>query len=117
MSVVRINALTVPADRREELEARFAARAREVSTMPGFEGFELLRPTDDRDVYLVYTRWASEEALPRLGGGTGLPARPQGAFRARSGGQRLGALVVRRDPAGGPGGLTAGAPEAAPGRC
>jgi heme-degrading monooxygenase HmoA len=60
MSVVRINALTVPPDRREELEARFAARAREVSSMPGFEAFELLRPTDDRDVYLVYTRWSTE---------------------------------------------------------
>ena len=29
--------------------------------MPGFEAFELLRPTDDRDVFLVYTRWRSEE--------------------------------------------------------
>ena len=25
------------------------------------EAFELLKPNDDRDVYLVYTRWASEE--------------------------------------------------------
>ena len=29
--------------------------------MPGFEAFELLRPTDDRDVFLVYTRWRSQE--------------------------------------------------------
>jgi heme-degrading monooxygenase HmoA len=28
--------------------------------MPGFEAFELLRPSDDRDVFLVYTRWASQ---------------------------------------------------------
>ncbi len=27
------------------------------------EAFELLRPTDDRDVYLVYTRWATQEAF------------------------------------------------------
>ncbi len=61
MSVVRINAITVPADRIEEFERRFAARAGEVSKAPGFETFELMRPTDGRDVYLVYTRWRSEE--------------------------------------------------------
>ena len=61
MSVVRINAITVPPDRAEELERRFAARAGEVAKSPGFEAFELLRPTDGRDVYLVYTRWRSQE--------------------------------------------------------
>ena len=61
MSVVRINAITVPKERADELEARFAARAGEVSSSAGFESFELLRPSDDRDVYLVYTRWRSEE--------------------------------------------------------
>ena len=35
--------------------------ARAVSGSPGFESFELLRPSDDRDVYLVYTRWRSED--------------------------------------------------------
>ena len=61
MSVVKINAITVPAERADELVERFANRAGEVSKMPGFEAFELLRPTDDRDVFLVYTRWRSEE--------------------------------------------------------
>jgi heme-degrading monooxygenase HmoA len=61
MSVVKINAITVPKDRADELVARFAARAGEVSGMPGFEMFELLRPSDDKDTFLVYTRWASEE--------------------------------------------------------
>jgi heme-degrading monooxygenase HmoA len=61
MSVVRINAITVPKERAEELEARFAARAGEVSSSPGFEAFELMRPTDGRDIYLVYTRWRSED--------------------------------------------------------
>ena len=32
-----------------------------VASSPGFEAFELLRPTDDRDTYLVYTRWRSQE--------------------------------------------------------
>src|SRR5438270_11097128 len=61
MSVVRINAITVPAEGVEEFERRFAARAGEVSKAPGFETFELMRPTDGRDVYLVYTRWRSED--------------------------------------------------------
>jgi len=61
MSVVRINAITVPAERADELVARFAQRAGQVSSAPGFEAFELLRPTDDRDVFLVYTRWRSQE--------------------------------------------------------
>jgi heme-degrading monooxygenase HmoA len=61
VSVVRINAITVPKERRDELIARFANRAGEVSKMPGFEAFELLAPTDDRDQFLVYTRWRSHE--------------------------------------------------------
>jgi len=61
MSVVKINAITVPNERADELERRFAARAGEVGKAEGFEAFELLRPTDDRDVFLVYTRWRSED--------------------------------------------------------
>jgi len=60
MSIVRINAITVPNERAGEFEQRFAARAGEVSKAEGFEAFELLQPTDDRDVYLVYTRWRSQ---------------------------------------------------------
>ena len=61
MSVVRINAITVPAEHADELVKRFENRAGEVSKMPGFEAFELLRPTDGRDVFYVYTRWRSTE--------------------------------------------------------
>ena len=65
MSVVKINAIDVsPADA-AELERRFADRAGEVDEMEGFEGFELLRPSDDRTVYLVYTRWRSEDDFRR----------------------------------------------------
>jgi heme oxygenase (mycobilin-producing) len=60
MSVVRINAITVPPERADELVERFAKRAGEVSKMPGFEAFELLRPSDERNVFLVYTRWRSQ---------------------------------------------------------
>jgi len=61
MSIVRINAITVPPERAEELERRFGARGGQVSSAPGFEAFELLRPADGRDTYLVYTRWRSQE--------------------------------------------------------
>ena len=60
MSVVKINAITVPRERFEEFEQRFAARAGRVSSADGFEAFELLRPNDDREVCLVLTRWRSE---------------------------------------------------------
>jgi heme-degrading monooxygenase HmoA len=61
MSIVKINAITVPRKRFEEFERRFAARAGKVSSAAGFEAFELLRPNDDREVCLVITRWSSEE--------------------------------------------------------
>lgn len=61
MSVVKINVLTVPAEQREELEKRFASRAGVVESSDGFEWFELLRPVEGTDNYLVYTRWRSEE--------------------------------------------------------
>lgn len=64
MTVIKINAITVPADSGDELAHRFAARAGAVDGQPGFEGFELLKPTDpDRHVWLVVTRWADEESF------------------------------------------------------
>lgn len=61
MSVVKINAITVPRERFVEFEQRFASRAGRVSDAAGFEGFELLRPNDEREVCLVLTRWRSED--------------------------------------------------------
>jgi heme oxygenase (mycobilin-producing) len=61
MSIAKINAITVPRDRFDEFAERFASRAGRVSGAPGFEGFELLRPNDEREVCLVVTRWRSEE--------------------------------------------------------
>ena len=63
MTVIKINAITVPADSGDELARRFAARAGAVDDQEGFEGFELLRPTDERNVWLVLTRWRDEEAF------------------------------------------------------
>lgn len=68
MSVVKINAISVPEGGGAELEKRFAARAGAVEQQPGFEEFQLLRPTatpgeGGEDRYFVYTRWDSEESF------------------------------------------------------
>ncbi|MHB1599554.1 MAG: antibiotic biosynthesis monooxygenase family protein, partial [Acidimicrobiales bacterium] len=63
MTVVKINAITVPADAGDELARRFAARAGAVDGQAGFEGFELLQPADGRTQWLVVTRWRDEESL------------------------------------------------------
>lgn len=64
MSKIVINAITVPKDSGDELARRFAARAGAVDGQPGFEGFELLRPTDEeRTTWLVVTRWADEASF------------------------------------------------------
>jgi heme oxygenase (mycobilin-producing) len=61
--VVKINAIEVAPGKGPELEQRFARRAAEVESMPGFLGFELLRPVEGESRYFVYTRWESEEAF------------------------------------------------------
>ena len=63
MSVVKINAITVPEGMGPELEKRFAARAGKVDQAPGFEEFMLLRPVKGDARYFVLTRWESEEAF------------------------------------------------------
>ncbi|MEU6115033.1 antibiotic biosynthesis monooxygenase [Streptomyces sp. NPDC047117] len=63
MSIVKINVLTVPEEQREVLEKRFASRAGAVESSDGFAWFELLRPVEGTDQYLVYTRWRDEEAF------------------------------------------------------
>ena len=61
--IVKINAIEVAEGKGPELEERFARRAAEVEGMPGFLGFELLRPVEGESRYFVYTRWESEEAF------------------------------------------------------
>jgi heme oxygenase (mycobilin-producing) len=63
MTVVKINAITVPPDSGDELARRFAARAGAVDNQDGFEGFELLQPTDGRTTWLVVTRWRDEDSF------------------------------------------------------
>lgn len=63
MSVIKINAITVAVDSGDKLAQRFAARAGAVDGQDGFEGFELLKPTDDRTTWLVITRWRDDESF------------------------------------------------------
>ena len=63
MSVVKINVIEVPEGRAEVLEQRFAARAGEVETVDGFESFDLLRPTEGTDKYLVVTKWRDDASF------------------------------------------------------
>lgn len=63
MTIIKINAITVPAGSGDELARRFAARAGAVDNQDGFEGFELLQPTDERSTWLVVTRWRDEESF------------------------------------------------------
>ena len=63
MTVVKINAITVPGEQGAEIARRFAERVGAVDSQGGFEGFELLRPTDGRDMWLVVSRWRDEAAF------------------------------------------------------
>ncbi len=62
MAIVKINAITVPADQAEELERRFQKRAGVVDQSPGFLGFQLLRPVKGEERYFVVTQWQDEES-------------------------------------------------------
>jgi heme-degrading monooxygenase HmoA len=63
VTVIKINAITVAPGSGDELAHRFAARAGAVDNQDGFEGFELLKPTDERSTWLVVTRWRDEESF------------------------------------------------------
>jgi heme-degrading monooxygenase HmoA len=63
MTVIKINAITVPSQSGDELARRFANRAGAVDGADGFEGFELMRPVDDRETWLVVTRWRDDAAF------------------------------------------------------
>ncbi len=75
MTVVKINALEIPADAGDEIVARFTARMRSLADVAGFEGFELLRPTSDAEArWFVYTRWTDQVAYEAWRDGDGARA-------------------------------------------
>ena len=108
MSVVKINAITVPAERADEMAARFAARAGQVGRSEGFEEFQLLRPADDRTTWLVYTRWRDEEsfqawmgsqAFSRAHSGSEAPSDPPKSGPVATGSELWAFVVEQREAA------------------
>jgi heme-degrading monooxygenase HmoA len=84
MSVVKINAITIPDGAGQELEKRFAARKHMVDSEPGFEGFQLLRPTAGESRYFVVTQWASQTDFERWRDGRAKDAHANGGTREGS---------------------------------
>ena len=75
MSVVKINALEIPPPAGEEIVKRFTARMNSLTTVAGFEGFELLRPTGETESrWFVYTRWADQASYEAWRDGDGARA-------------------------------------------
>jgi heme-degrading monooxygenase HmoA len=99
MSIIRINAITGPAEAGDELAHRFAARAGAVDGADGFEGFELLKPTDDRTQWLVITRWRDEASFDAW---VSSPSFAEG-HRGTGGGGHPGAAESGGHPGGHPG--------------
>ncbi|HEX9970191.1 MAG TPA: antibiotic biosynthesis monooxygenase [Acidimicrobiales bacterium] len=99
MSIVKVNAITVPAERADEMAARFAARAGQVEKAEGFEDFQLLRPADGRETWLVYTRWADEESFQAWASSQSFQqghARPEGSDRPVAAGAELWSYAVEQ---------------------
>jgi heme-degrading monooxygenase HmoA len=92
VTVVRINAISVREGSGDELARRFAQRSGAVDGADGFEGFELLRPTDRRDVWLVVTRWRDDDAFQAW------VASPAFAHGHRSAAERSGAASGSNPP-------------------
>ncbi len=95
MTIVKINAITVREGSGDELARRFAKRAGAVDDADGFEGFELLQPSDERDVWLVLTRWRDEESFTAW---LHSPAFAHGHRGAGSGAAETGAHGTETEP-------------------
>ena len=54
---ITCNRISVNPQYAEAFEATFANRAGQVDQMPGFVSFQLLRPTEDSQPYIVMTVW------------------------------------------------------------
>jgi heme-degrading monooxygenase HmoA len=97
VSVIKINAITVPAEAGDELARRFAARAGAVDGQEGFEGFELLRPTDGRTQWLVMTRWRDEESFKAWVASPAFAHGHAGVAAPKDGGGPAGPLAVHSE--------------------
>jgi heme oxygenase (mycobilin-producing) len=60
---VAINYITCTEQYRERFEELFGSRAKAIDRMPGFRHMEVLRPSNDKDEYLIISHWDSEEGF------------------------------------------------------
>lgn len=90
MSIVKFNVLTVPEGAGATLEERFAKRAGLVENAEGFEEFQLLRPVEGTDKYLVYTRWRDEESFQKWLTGAEFSASHSESARGQESGEGRG---------------------------
>ena len=97
MSFVAINAITVPEGQGDELARRFAARAGAVDQQEGFESFQLLRPADGKDRWLVLTHWRDRSSFEAWVGSQAFGhghARPEGGSAPVATGSELWTFEV-----------------------
>ena len=57
--ILVMNRFTVTPGREKDFEEAFMGRAKLVESLPGFMGFDVLRPTEEGGVFVSMTRWAS----------------------------------------------------------
>jgi heme-degrading monooxygenase HmoA len=89
--IVIANRIPVNPEFNEQFEERFRNRASLVDQMPGFISFQILRPKQEGDPYIVQTMWESEEHFRawteseefKQGHGKSAPS-PEGMFAGKS---------------------------------
>ena len=65
MTFVAINYITCTDAYRARFEELFATRAHAIDRMPGFINFELLKPAEGDNTYLIQTHWESRADFER----------------------------------------------------
>ncbi len=95
---MKINALEIPPQAGDEIVKRFTARMNSLADVPGFEGFELLRPTGEAESrWFVYTRWADQASYEGWRDGDGARnshAQPEGEEAAPQRPVSMGATLL-----------------------
>lgn len=63
MSIIVTNEITIPAERAEMVTQKFAANAKGLEDIDGYQGFQLCQPTEPADDrWLVITHWRDRDA-------------------------------------------------------
>jgi heme-degrading monooxygenase HmoA len=60
---VAVNYINCKPDYRKRFEELFATRAKQIDTMPGFVGMQVLRPSKGEDAYLIVSHWENEDSF------------------------------------------------------